>query len=59
MFSDGQNVIWNADVNYEEKNTNHSVVTYKGRTGANTAIVERNSVQFEVFLDELEFLERK
>tara|TARA_Y100000114_G_C11705570_1_gene300762 strand:- start:8 stop:184 length:177 start_codon:yes stop_codon:yes gene_type:complete len=58
MFDDGQNLIWNADVNYQEENISSSIVTYMGRTGANTAIVQRDDVEFEVFLDELEFLEQ-
>jgi hypothetical protein len=31
-----------------------ATVTYKERTGANTATVEKDNVEFEVFLDELE-----
>jgi len=54
MFENGENLVWNASPTLAEDNVEGATVKYKERTGANTAIVERGSVEFEVFLDELE-----
>ena len=54
MFEKGNDLIWNASPSLAEDNVEGATVTYKERTGANTATVEKDSVEFEVFLDELE-----
>ena len=54
MFEQGNDLVWNASPSLAINDIEGATVTYKERTGANTAIVERGSVEFEVFLDELE-----
>ena len=54
MFEQGNTLIWNASPSLANDNVEDATVTFKQRTGANTATVERDSVEFEVFLDELE-----
>ena len=54
MFEQGNTLIWNASPSLANDNVEDATVTFKQRTGANTATVERGSVEFEVFLDELE-----
>jgi hypothetical protein len=54
MFEQGNSLVWNASPSLATDDIEGATVTYKERTGANTAIVERGSVEFEVFLDELE-----
>ena len=49
-FQDGDKLIWNASLKKDEQNR----VVYRERTGANTAIVQRDGYEFEVYLDELE-----
>ena len=57
MFNDGQNLVWLASETYTEENFNSALVTYGTRTGPNTALVQMGDVEFEVFLDELDFPE--
>lgn len=54
MFEQGNSLIWNASPSLANNNVKDATVTFKQRTGANTATVERDSIEFEVFLDELE-----
>ena len=53
-FEEGKDFIWNASPSLDDDNVKSATVTYKERTGANTATVEKDDVEFEVFLDELE-----
>tara|TARA_A100001391_G_scaffold101711_1_gene67577 strand:- start:183 stop:365 length:183 start_codon:yes stop_codon:yes gene_type:complete len=53
-FDTGKSLIWNASPSLANNNVEGATVFFKERTGANTAIVEKGSVEFEVFLDELE-----
>jgi hypothetical protein len=57
MFEQGNCLVWNASPSLAIDNVEGSKVFFKERTGANTAIVEKGSVEFEVFLDELEIPE--
>jgi hypothetical protein len=57
MFEQGNNLVWNASPSLAIDNVEGAIVFFKERTGANTAIVEKDSVEFEVFLDELEIPE--
>lgn len=54
MFEQGNNLVWNASPSLATEDIQGATVTFKERTGANTATVEKDSVEFEVFLDELE-----
>jgi hypothetical protein len=54
MFENGENLVWNASPTLAEDNVEGATVTYKERTGANTATVKKGNIEFEVFLDELE-----
>ena len=54
MFENGENLVWNASPALGEEDISGAFVTYRERTGANTATVQRGDVEFEVFLDELE-----
>ena len=54
MFENGENLVWNASPMLAEDNIEGATVTYKERTGANTATVKKGNIEFEVFLDELE-----
>jgi hypothetical protein len=51
-FKQGQDFVWNASLGDDD--VAGATVTYKERTGANTATVRKDDVEFEVFLDELE-----
>jgi len=53
-FDTGNSLVWNASPSLADNNVEGAIVFFKKRTGANTAIVEKGSVEFEVFLDELE-----
>ena len=53
-FEEGKDFIWNASPTLDDEDVSSATVTYKERTGANTATVEKDDVEFEVFLDELE-----
>jgi len=53
-FDAGNSLVWNASPSLANNNVKDAIVLFKERTGANTAIVEKGSVEFEVFLDELE-----
>ena len=53
-FDAGNSLVWNASPSLTNNNIKDAIVLFKERTGANTAIVEKGSVEFEVFLDELE-----
>lgn len=53
-FEQGSSLVWNASPSLAIDNVEGAIVFFKERTGANTAIVEKGSVEFEVFLDELE-----
>lgn len=54
MFEQGNNLVWNASPSLASDDIQGATVTFKERTGANTATVEKDNVEFEVFLDELE-----
>tara|TARA_Y100000114_G_C11565142_1_gene233669 strand:+ start:146 stop:325 length:180 start_codon:yes stop_codon:yes gene_type:complete len=54
MFEQGNDLVWNASPSLAIDDIEGATVTFKERTGANTATVEKDSVEFEVFLDELE-----
>ena len=54
MFEQGNNLVWNASPSLADDDVEGATVTYKERTGANTATVQKGDVEFEVFLDELE-----
>ena len=54
MFEQGNNLVWNASPSLADDDVEGATVTYKERTGANTATVQKGGVEFEVFLDELE-----
>jgi sensor histidine kinase regulating citrate/malate metabolism len=54
MFEQGNDLVWNASPSLATDDIQGATVTFKERTGANTATVEKDSVEFEVFLDELE-----
>ena len=54
MFEQGNDLVWNASPSLATNDIEGATVTFKERTGANTATVEKDSVEFEVFLDELE-----
>ncbi len=54
MFKQGNDLVWNASPSLASDDIQGATVTFKKRTGANTATVEKDSVEFEVFLDELE-----
>ena len=54
MFEQGNNLVWNASPSLANDDVEGATVTYKERTGANTATVQKGGVEFEVFLDELE-----
>ena len=54
MFEQGNNLVWNASPSLATDDIQGATVTFKERTGANTATVEKDSIEFEVFLDELE-----
>ena len=54
MFEQGNDLVWNASPSLANDDIKGATVTFKERTGANTATVEKDSVEFEVFLDELE-----
>ena len=54
MFEQGNDLVWNASPSLADDDIEGATVTYKERTGANTATVQKGSVEFEVFLDELE-----
>ena len=54
MFEQGNNLVWNASPSLAADDIQGATVTFKERTGANTATVEKDSVEFEVFVDELE-----
>ena len=54
MFEQGNNLVWNASPSLADNDIEGATVTYKERTGANTATVQKGNVEFEVFLDELE-----
>ena len=54
MFEQGNNLVWNASPSLANNNVEDAIVLFKERTGANTATVARDNVEFEVFLDELE-----
>lgn len=54
MFEQGNYLVWNASPSLANDNIEGAIVFFKERTGANTAIVGKGSVEFEVFLDELE-----
>ena len=54
MFEQGNNLVWNASPSLADDDVKGATVTYKERTGANTATVQKGGVEFEVFLDELE-----
>ena len=54
MFEQGNNLVWNASPSLATNDVEGATVTYKERTGANTATVEKDNVEFEVVLDELE-----
>jgi len=54
MFERGNYLVWNASPSLANGNVEGAIVFFKERTGANTAIVGKDSVEFEVFLDELE-----
>ena len=56
-FDAGNSLVWNASPSLTNNNIKDAIVLFKERTGANTAIVEKGSVEFEVFLDELEIPE--
>lgn len=56
-FDTGKSLVWNASPSLAIDNVEGAIVFFKERTGANTAIVEKDSVEFEVFLDELEIPE--
>ena len=53
-FDAGKSLVWNASPSLAIDNVEGAVVFFKERTVANTAIVEKGSIEFEVFLDELE-----
>ena len=53
-FEQGQDFVWNASPSLSNDDVVGATVTYKERTGANTATVKKDDVEFEVFLDELE-----
>ena len=53
-FDAGKSLVWNASPSLAIDNVEGAIVLFKERTGANTAIVEKGSVEFEVFLAELE-----
>ena len=54
MFEQGNDLVWNASPSLADDDIEGATVTYKERTGANTAMVQKGGVEFEVFLDELE-----
>ena len=54
MFEQGNDLVWNASPSLADNDIEGATVTYKERTGANTATVQKGNVEFEVFLDELE-----
>jgi hypothetical protein len=54
MFEQGNDLVWNASPSLATDDIEGATVTFKEWTGANTATVEKDSVEFEVFLDELE-----
>ncbi len=54
MFEQGNDLVWNASPSLATDDIEGATVTYKERTGANTATVQKDDVEFEVFLDELE-----
>ena len=54
MFEQGNSLIWNASPSLADDDIDGAKVFFKERTGANTATVEKDEVEFEVFLDELE-----
>ena len=54
MFEQGNDLVWNASPSLATDDIEGATVMFKERTGANTATVEKDSVEFEVFLDELE-----
>jgi hypothetical protein len=54
MFEQGNDLVWNASPSLATDDIKGATVTFKERTGANTATVEKDNVEFEVFLDELE-----
>jgi sensor histidine kinase regulating citrate/malate metabolism len=54
MFEQGNDLVWNASPSLANDNVEGATVTFKERTGANTATVQKDNVEFEVFLDELE-----
>ena len=54
MFEQGNDLVWNASPSLATDDIEGATVTFKEGTGANTATVEKDSVEFEVFLDELE-----
>ena len=54
MFEQGNSLVWNASPSLATDDIKGATVFFKERTGANTAIVGKGGVEFEVFLDELE-----
>ena len=44
MFENGENLVWNASPALGEEDISGAFVTYKERTGANTATVQRGDV---------------